>query len=171
MDIVEVTAHFFKKGDVITYEDYEEDYLFEKPLDETVDNYEHIHDNSEWDFSKGDSQFHENNIGFSFRWVGEFRSSCKEYGGTAVDYLVENCGVEETFQDDLEYFVEIANRKLNPEPKKFKSLSEALLELENSKKEITHLSFLLQYSYRSWRDDFTGEYDEEFECKGELKLK
>jgi len=170
MDIVEVTAHFFKKGDIICYDEYSNDdfYLFEKSLDETIADYKPPKDESTNNLKElidGDVIFTEDNIAFCFNWVGESRCPMN-----ATDYMVDECGIEDTFGEDLEYFVEIAKRKIVPEPKKLRTMTELMDVIEKSDEKITHLKFLLKYEYKSWRDDYTGEWDCSYECKGELEI-
>jgi len=173
MDIVEVTAHFFKEGDIITYEDFESDCLFETPFDETIENYKEPLPEGTDEITTithrelGDVIFTKDNIVFSFNWVGVARCPMN-----ATDYMVEECGIEDTFGEDLEYFVEIAKRKLIPEPKKLRTMSEFLSVMKKKDEETKYLKFLLKYEYKSWKD-FDGECEEwdcSYECKGELEI-
>ena len=162
MNIVEVTSHIFRIGDVIHYEEFENGYLFEKYLDDTIKDY--IPKDNENIIPSGNVIFIDDNIGFSFRWVGDCR--CHD---TIIDILIAECGIEDIFGDNIEYFVELTkkkltNKKLESNQINFNNLSLTLKQV----KDVKHLKFLLKYKYKSW-SSFNGEYDDSFECLGELK--
>lgn len=142
--LVEVYCHFYKKNDKILYEDYESG-VWLKPLDSTTIEFKRsqvtlMNGEKEW-VENYDTIFTDDNVVFEFRVI-----TTDNNPSSGMEYIIDNCGEKQIFGEYLDDFYKQAE----------------LLKTKN----LTTIKLLTAWSYRSWTDSWTGEWEDDYTFEG-----
>jgi len=155
--IAEITLIFVKKDQEYDY-DIMEEFIWECNLDDFTCKIKPYRKNTNFKMNKFEimnndafkAKVLEDTMGFDYRIVGNWNSLLEPKSG--LEYYIEECGIQEIYNDYLKDYEEVAKNNL----------------LKDKNTGFEYYKFITLWGFDSWKDEYSGEYDEQLDFLGVL---